>query len=59
MILTVFIATILLLFIFLLMSIGYLFNNKGIKSTCGTDENPCTCSLIEKYKCLKAKINIY
>ena len=54
MILTVFIATILLLFIFLLMSIGYLFNNKGIKSTCGTDENQCTCSLIEKYKCLKS-----
>jgi len=53
MILTIFIATIFLLFIFLIMSAGYLINKQPIKSTCGTKENPCTCSLIEKYKCLK------
>jgi len=53
MILTIFIATIFILFIFLITSVGYLLNKKAIKSTCGTTENPCTCSLIEKYKCLK------
>ncbi len=53
MIITIFIATIFLLFIFLIMSAGYLINKKAIKSTCGTTDNPCTCSLIEKYNCLK------
>ena len=40
------------------MSIGYIFNNKPMKGSCGNStDNPCTCSLLEKYNCPKKNIN--
>jgi len=37
-----------------IMSIGIIFSNKKLKGSCGNSEdNPCTCSFIEKINCTK------
>ena len=36
----------------IIMSIGYFFNGKAMKGSCGQSENnPCECSLADKIKC--------
>ena len=58
MFLTLIISFIFLLFLLLLMNVGYIFNNTKLKGTCGsTDDNPCTCTLLEKINCQKKNIN--
>ena len=52
--LTLIISFLLLLTLIAFMSIGYIFNNKPLKGSCGnTDDNPCTCNLIERINCYK------
>jgi len=35
-----------------IMSVGYIFNNKSLKGSCGnSDDNPCTCNFLEKFNC--------
>jgi len=56
--LTLIISFILIILLIGIMSIGYIFNNKPMKGSCGNStDNPCTCSLLKKYNCPKKNIN--
>tara|TARA_B110000438_G_C15272915_1_gene419195 strand:+ start:21 stop:194 length:174 start_codon:yes stop_codon:yes gene_type:complete len=57
MFLTIIISFLLILTLIFLMSIGYLIANKSLKGSCGNStENPCSCSIIDRYAC-KIKSN--
>jgi hypothetical protein len=52
MFLTIIISFLLILTLIFLMSIGSLIANKSLKGSCGNSaENPCACSIIDRYAC--------
>jgi hypothetical protein len=52
MFLTIIISFLLILTLIFLMSIGSLIANKSLKGSCGNSaENPCSCSIIDRYTC--------
>ena len=42
-----------ILICFFLLSLGTIFFNKKLKGSCGGNENPCSCSELEKKLCKK------
>ena len=57
MFLTLIISFIFLLFLVIIMNVGYIFNGTKLRSCGNSDENPCTCSLLEKFNCPKKTTN--
>ena len=52
MFITLIITFVILLMLIAIMSVGYIFNNKSLKGSCGnSDDNPCTCNFLEKFNC--------
>jgi len=43
---------------FFLLSVGTILFNKKIKGSCGGNENPCSCSALEKKICKSKSLNL-